>query len=187
MNQLPTTRSEAPPALHHAQRARFASLYAELQPQLWRILTTNLAAPAWLHEEACQTAWESLLARGDEIRPGGELSWLSTTATRYAIRALRRERLAGHPLAELDQPGPATHLPLASATPRPDTEHACELHARLASISHLPPRTRRMLLLHSFGYEYSEIAQTTGNSPRTVIRQLTRAREHLRLAASPES
>lgn len=170
-----------------AQRARVADLYPQLAGQLHRILATNLTAPDWLYEEACQSAWESLLRHSDQVRPGSELSWLSTTATRSALRALRHERRSGRPLTELDQPGSVTHLRLAGATPRPDTEHACELHARLASVSRLTPRAQRILLLHSFGYDYQEIAQATGDSRRTVTRQITRARRRLTEPAQPRT
>ena len=56
MSSQSETPTEAIPAPRPAQRARVASLYAELQPQLRRILATNLTAPDWLYEEACQTA-----------------------------------------------------------------------------------------------------------------------------------
>ena len=176
----PSPAVEPPPnAPRAAQRARIADLYPQLAAQLQRILATNLNAPDWLYEEACQTAWESLLRHSDQVRPGSELSWLSTTATRCALRALRRERTTSRPASDIDHIA-AGHAKLAAATPCPDTERACELHEQLASLSNLPDRAQRIVLLHGFGYDYAEIAHATGCSPRTVTRQITRAR--LRLA-----
>ena len=74
------------------QARRLEALYAELQPQLMRILVSNLQAPEWVIDEACQAAWGSLLLQAPELASGGELGWLSTTATRAALRLLRRER-----------------------------------------------------------------------------------------------
>ena len=168
------------------QPARVADLYPQLAEQLRRILATNLTAPDWLYEEACQTAWEALLRHSDQVRPGSELSWLSTTATRCALRALRHERAHARVDCGIDHIGARGQTKLAAATPRPDADQACELHERLASLSKLPDRAQRILLLHGFGYDYAEIAQAAGCSSRTVTRQITRARRRLALASSPE-
>src|SRR5690348_3592790 len=69
-------------------------LFDQLQPQLVRILASNLQAPEWVIDDACQTAWSTLLQHRGAVAPGGELGWLSTTATRAALRLLRRERSA---------------------------------------------------------------------------------------------
>ncbi|MDE3130753.1 MAG: sigma-70 family RNA polymerase sigma factor [Acidobacteriota bacterium] len=153
---------------------RVSNLFNELQPQLVRILSSNLRAPDWVIDDACQTAWSSLLTHQPALGPGGELGWLSTTATRAALRLLH-----GEPVVEPD-PEPAAPVVLAdfrAAAPGP--EQSFELRERLAEISRLPPRQRRVIMLHGFGYEYHEIAAATGDSRRTVARQLTRARQHL--------
>jgi len=156
------------------QRERAHRLYRDLQPQLVRILASSLQAPEWVIDDACQTAWSSLLQRRPVLGPGGELGWLSTTATRAALRLLRRERRAevqGEPVsvARLQDSR------VAQAGP----EHSIELRERLAEIRRLPVRQQRVVLLHGFGYEYGEIAAVTGETPRTVARQLTRARQRL--------
>ena len=174
-----------PDAPRPDQRARVADLYPQLAEQLRRIVATNLRAPDWLYEEACQAAWEALLRHSDQVRPGSELSWLSTTATRSALRALRHERATSSSVPDIGHIA-AGHAKLACATPRPEADQACELHERLAGLSNLPDRAQRILLLHGFGYDYEEIAQATGCSPRTVTRQITRARRRLSLAAAPE-
>ena len=156
------------------QRERAHRLYSDLQPQLVRILASSLQAPEWVIDDACQTAWSSLLQRRPVLGPGGELGWLSTTATRAALRLLRRERRAevqGEPVSVAR----LRDSRVAQAGP----EHSIELRERLAEIRRLPVRQQRVVLLHGFGYEYGEIAAVTGETPRTVARQLTRARQRL--------
>jgi RNA polymerase sigma factor (sigma-70 family) len=149
-----------------------SDLYRELQPQLVRILASNLLAPEWVIDDACQTAWSSLLERREAVLAGGELGWLSTTATRVALRLLRRDR-AMESFEEL----PA---PVALADFRaPELGHRIELRERLAEIRRLPVRQQRLVMLHGLGYEYDEIAAVTGESRRTVARQLMRARQRL--------
>jgi RNA polymerase sigma factor (sigma-70 family) len=150
-------------------------LYVELQPRLWRILTTNLQISEALLEDACQTAWIVLLIFRASIEPGSELGWLSTTATRYALK-LQRAQLEVEPLDELAQ-----LVELARYRPLdPGPGHAIETLERLAEIRELPARQRRLVWLQGLGYEYVEIAAATGESRRTVERQLLRA--HKRLA-----
>ena len=151
-----------------------SELYSDLQPQLVRILASNLQPPAWVIDDACQTAWSSLLAHRSVVVPGGELGWLSTTATRAALRLLRRERLAE------SEPEPPAPLQLADfRAPSPEPEHRLELRERLGEIRRLPVRQQRVVMLHGFGYEYDEIAAVTGDTRRTVARQLMRARQVL--------
>jgi RNA polymerase sigma factor (sigma-70 family) len=162
---------------HHARVSTLDSvsgLYCQLQPQLVRILQSNLQPPQWVIDDACQTAWGSLLARRGAVEPGGELGWLSTTATRAALRLLRRER-SPEPHEE-----PSGLIYLADfRDPDPGPERRVEVRERLAEIRQLPARERRLLMLHGFGYEYGEIAAVTGDTPRTVARQLLRARQRL--------
>jgi len=49
----------------------------------------------------------------------------------------------------------------------------------LAAVAALPARQRRVLGLHVGGYSYAEIGTRTGDSYRTVDRQMTRARRAL--------
>jgi RNA polymerase sigma factor (sigma-70 family) len=154
--------------------SRANGLYSELQPQLVRILSSNLQPPQWVIDDACQTAWSSLLARRDAVEPGGELGWLSTTATRAALRLLRRERSVEPP----EEPSGLLYRP-DFRDPRPGPERRLEVRERLAEIRRLPVREQRVVMLHGFGYEYREIAAVTGQTRRTVARQLVRARQRL--------
>jgi len=149
-------------------------LYSELQPQLVRIVTVNLQAPECVIEDACQTAWGLLLAHRQAVAPGSELGWLSTAATREVLRLLRRDRVAAS-LAEVAAPVRLSDYRAGESGP----EQTLELRERLAEIRRLPIRQQRVVLLHGFGYEYEEIASVTGETRRTVARQLTRARQRL--------
>jgi RNA polymerase sigma factor (sigma-70 family) len=149
-------------------------LYSELQPQLLRIVSSNLQAPDGLIEDACQTAWSALLARREAVTPGSELGWLSTTATRAALRLLRGDRVET-PLGELAEPA-SLDLPRVA---QPGPEDSLAMRERLAEIRRLPARQQRMVWLQGLGYEYLEIAAVTCDSRRTVERQLTRARQRL--------
>jgi RNA polymerase sigma factor (sigma-70 family) len=153
-------------------------LYSELQPQLVRIVSVNLQAPECVIEDACQTAWGRLLAHRQAVAPGSELGWLSTAATREVLRLLRRDRV-GVSLAEEAAPVRLSDYRAAESGP----EQTLELRERLAEIRCLPIRQQRVVLLHGFGYEYEEIAAVTGETRRTVARQLTRARQRLALLA----
>lgn len=159
---------------------RLEALYADLQPQLMRILVSNLQAPEWLLDEACQAAWGSLLCQAAQPITGGELGWLSTTATRAALRLLRRERLT-EPHEE-----PPAPVRLDDHRVEANPHRALELRERLAEIRRLPVREQRVVMLQGFGYEYEEIAAATGDSRRTVMRQLTRARQRLAVLAKQE-
>jgi RNA polymerase sigma factor (sigma-70 family) len=163
-----------------ADDGRVHDLYNDLQPQLVRILVSNLQAPEWIVDDACQSAWSSLLEHGGAVAAGGELGWLSTTATRAALRLLRRERSAECG----EEPPPLVSLD-ALRVPEPGPARSFELRERLAEVKRLPLRQQRLLMLHGFGYEYDEIAAATGESRRTIARQLTRARRQLRLADEP--
>lgn len=157
-----------------ARRQHMDVLYGELQPQLVRIVATNVQAPEGMIEDACQYAWSSLLVHADALPAGTELQWLSTTATREALRLVRSARDLT-PLHELTEP--ISLDAYRSAAPEP--ERALELRERLAEIRRLPVRQQRVVWLQGMGYDYLEIAAVTGESRRTVERQLTRARQRM--------
>ena len=84
-----------------------------LDRRLKEITAFNVRAPAPLIEDACQTAWLRLTRRRDELAPRAVLPWLVTTATREALRLVRRaEREL--PLDVLTEP-----RALASSQPGP--------------------------------------------------------------------
>jgi DNA-directed RNA polymerase specialized sigma24 family protein len=123
-------------------------------------------------EDACGFAWLQLVRRGS--RPASTFAWLCTTAIREAIRLCRRAALTDT-LDEADE---------TAADPRDG------LHARLELIAtgeqirgaRLRPREARLVGLRAAGYRREEMAEVTGESCRTVDRQLGRAQRKLRHA-----
>ncbi|MCW3047881.1 MAG: hypothetical protein JWO74_2165, partial [Solirubrobacterales bacterium] len=118
--------------------------------------------------EACANAWLILLRR----QPARQTAWpwLKVVAIREAWRLDGLERRT---------------LPIDLLASEPVTdggvqEHA-EFHAELARLEReLGARKRRILLLSAIGFTYVEIAEITGDSLRTVERQLLRARRAAR-------
>jgi DNA-directed RNA polymerase specialized sigma24 family protein len=55
-----------------------------------------------------------------------------------------------------------------------------ECRERLAELNRLPERQQRAVWLHGLGLNYAEIAVYEGCTPRTVERQLLRARHAIR-------
>jgi len=155
-------------------RPPLADLYTQLAPQLERIVNANVRATSTVLEEACQTAWARLVAERDSLTPGTELGWLATSATREALRLVRAQ---GRELSlEQEQEIGGELLELA-LTPGP--ERVIEVRERLAEVRQLPQRQQRLVMLQGFGYRYSEISAVTGDSCRTIDRQLIRARRKL--------
>jgi len=154
--------------------AELTELYTELAPTLERIVSSNVRAYRGLIEEACQSAWAGLLAHRSELIPGTELGWLATTATREALVLMRLERRDLSLEAEQEAEGEVLELPVVAGP-----EDAVDLRERLAEVRQLPARQHRMVMLQGFGYRYEEIAEVTGDSPRTVERQLLFARRRL--------
>jgi RNA polymerase sigma factor (sigma-70 family) len=153
------------------------TIYPELAPQLEKIVVSNLGLTDAILEEACQVAWGKLALRRSEVEPGHELGWLATTAIRAALQLMR----AGRGEVSLDDGQHQRLVELGAVAPGP--EFATEAHDRLAAVLQLPVRQRRMVLMHGFGFGYEEIAERTGDSRRTVERQLRRARERLGVLA----
>jgi DNA-directed RNA polymerase specialized sigma24 family protein len=100
---------------------------------------------------------------------------LVTTATREAVH-LTRHSARELSLDELC----SRHREWAPLPQSP--EEIVELRARLAEIRSLPERQQRLVWLQGLGFSYTEIAGQTGDSRRTVERQLMRAKRALRSA-----
>jgi RNA polymerase sigma factor (sigma-70 family) len=153
----------------------FEANYRRLAPALEKIVTRAVRAPAPVVEEACQVAWSRLVSADPPVAEGAHLSWLATTATREALRALQANR------RELPlEAGCGTGLVIELPSREPGPDRVAELREQLAEIHRLPVRQQRMVWLHGAGYEYVEIAAETGDSRRTVERQLLRAKRKLR-------
>ena len=156
-------------------RQDLGQLYADLAPQLRRILGTHLQAPEWVLDDACQMAWEALLVRPGCVDQAHALGWLATTARREALGLLKRSK------AELclDASGHAEVIFGAA----PDPQQAVEFWERLGQVRRLSRRQQRIVWMQSLGFGYEEIAAETGETRRSVERQLLSARRRLRAVA----
>ncbi len=150
-------------------------LYLELAPQLRRILGLHLQAPDWLLEDACQMAWEALLVQSEPVDRAHVLGWLATTARRRALRLLKRSSLE----LCLDPSGPDDAMSAAG----PDPQQSAEFWERLGQVRRLSRRQQRIVWMQGLGFGYEEIAAQTGETRRSVERQLLNARRRLNAAA----
>ncbi len=147
-----------------------------LSPRLERIVRRDVRACDAVIEDACQFAWSRLLHHRDRVGHDTALSWLAKTAVHEAVKLVRRDqRELSLEADELARPEPASWQ---AVTPGP--EERLEQRERLASLAALPERQRRALWLHALGLSYAEIALQTGDSARTVERQLLQARRNVR-------
>ena len=103
------------------------------------------------------------------------LSWLATTAVREAWR-LMRARDRDLPLEVDDTAACGGVAPSSSVM----TDALIEDREQLKLVRQLPERQQRILWLHGLGLSYEEIAAYTGDTRRTVERQLLRGRRRIR-------
>jgi RNA polymerase sigma factor (sigma-70 family) len=127
-------------------------------------------------EEACQFAWSRLVYHQHRVHRASALGWLVTTATREALRLVRR----GNRELPLDCAETAEKLRSLPIDPGP--AELFERRERLEMLALLPLRQQRVLWLRGLGLSYEEIAQRDGCTRRTVERQLAHARMTLRSA-----
>jgi RNA polymerase sigma factor (sigma-70 family) len=124
-------------------------------------------------EDACMFAWTKFLSfEHDEIKDA--CSWLATVAIHEAFKLDRRARRTSPLVTEqgevVDVVDPYDNLQLALLlADAGDVVRAAGLSARQAQI----------LGLHAAGFSYEEISAQTGDSRRTIERQLLRARHRL--------
>lgn len=158
-----------------------AALYEALSPRLERIVQRDVHAPRPVIEDACQHAWAKFIQHTDTIDHTTALSWLATTAVRQAYKLTRRE----HRELSLEHHA-EQHHEAGDPTRRADPARTAELHAELARLDALPERQRRLVWLQAVGLTYAEIAARSGDSQRTVERQLLRARQTLANTREPQ-
>ena len=178
----PTEQRAAGKAIRE-RRAQIAAFYARQSGRLLQLVRRDLRVDSDVAEDACQTAWVALLRRDDVPLDARGLAWMRIVARTAGYRAARgRETPAGSlqvsagdtETGELPEPAGERRGPLERAIERERYE---QRRARLLS---LPARQRQLLGLHGAGLTYEEIAERTGDSRRTVERQLLRGRARLR-------
>jgi RNA polymerase sigma factor (sigma-70 family) len=152
-----------------------AQLYAQHARSLRRIVRSGVRAPEAVIDDACQIAWSRLIPRAGAVRRDAALPWLVTTASREAIRLLRRaDREVS--LEKLVEEG-------AALPPGDGPDEVVSLRERLGAVSALPVRQQQLVWLAGLGFSYDEMADRTGATRRTVERQLLRAKRSLKAAA----
>jgi len=152
-----------------------AQLYATLAPQVERIVRSEVRAPREVIEDACHHAWTKLINNSERIERTTALSWLVTTAVRQAWRLDSRER---REVSLESAAGEVEELPVASRLPGP--AESAELRERLGELQTLSERQQRLVWLRAMGLTHVEMAAYTGDTVRTVERQITRATARMR-------
>ena len=162
-----------------ALRGDEATLFAHHNAALRAAVRCAVHGSDALVEDACQSAW-AILLRAQPRRGATLFAWLVTVATREAWRLSTADQ-RGCPLARPDD----TQLEgLERAHDDLDPAHRAlaRLHAgaRLQAVAAaLSERQRRLIALQAMGYSHGELADLTGDTPRTVDRQLARAKRCL--------
>jgi RNA polymerase sigma factor (sigma-70 family) len=150
-------------------------LFARQARRLHAVVSRNVRTSAANVDDACGFAWLQLVRH----RPPAAVAfaWLCTTAVREAIKLDQRTtRLIG-----LDQ------LARVATDSSPRAESSLERIAvgEQTTAVRLRPREARVVGLRVASYSRDEIAELTGESHRTIDRQLGRARRKLRDALRP--
>ena len=157
-----------------APRGDEAELFARFHDTLLRAVARQASAPAVVIEDACAFAWAQLLRyqpQRDNIA-----GWLVTVAVREAWKLSARQR--AELSDELEQHDRYAHLEEIGAA----LDGQIAAREALRAVAELPERQRHLLARQAAGLSYDEIAAETGDSWRTVDRQLGRARARIREA-----
>ena len=150
-------------------------LYAAEAARVRRAVRRGARARPAVIEEACQSAWARYVAAHDRVNRDAAISWLITTAIREAWRLGRHEARDLSLEALVQDPDDSEWEPAA-----PDLEEIAGLRLRLEALRALPERQGRLVWLQGLGLSYEEMGQATGDTARTVQRQLLRGRHALR-------
>lgn len=153
-----------------------AELYRSHHRDLIRAVALHVNAPQELIEDACQTAWTTLLRRQpDRCTVFG---WLRVVAIHEAYRLARVDRRD----ARLDGFDPDGGLQEIVSDGR-CVEDALEAREALVLPAALPAREREYLSLQVAGYSCREICRLAGGRTYTnVNKHLMRARARVRSA-----
>src|ERR1700761_3637628 len=153
------------------------AVYVTDAAKVRRLVRHYVRAPEPVIEDACQTAWTRLVRDRAGVRPDAVVAWLVTTAIREAIKLTRRAGREAFLEELLDDTGE-----LEGLQGGPVTDEVVEHRLRLESLRLLPARQQRFVWLQALGWSYAEIQELTGATPRTIDRQLLRARRALQIA-----
>ncbi|MFZ0041459.1 MAG: sigma-70 family RNA polymerase sigma factor [Solirubrobacteraceae bacterium] len=153
-----------------------AALYAAHAGRLQQFVRASVRAPEPVIEDACSFAWSRLVLHRGRVRSETASAWLGKTAIREALKLTRRERrdVSLDELAERARDGGRALYPAT-----PSLEEVVGRRARLATVGSLSERQQRLVWLQAFGFSYAEMAEQTGDTTRTVERQMLRAKRKL--------
>ena len=150
-----------------------ADLYAAHAVRVRRLVRLGVRAPDAVIEDACQVAWMRLVRHRARVRRETAVRWVVRVGVNEALTLVRRARRD----VSLDALADDT---VGATLGTPDLiEDLAERRARLDAIGGLPARQRRLVWLQGLGFSYAEMAGETGDSRRTVERQLLRAKQTL--------
>lgn len=148
-------------------------LFAAHHDHLIGVIGKRVDAPPAVIEDAVSVTWIIFL-RVQPERCGSLFGWLVTVAEREAWRLARR----------LSRTLPTERLTADIPSGTSEIEEVVEARDGLRrGMAAMTERQRVIVALHAAGYRYSEIAELTGDSIRTVERQLHRGRARGRAAA----
>ncbi len=175
----PSARADSDACHRHAAIACF---YQDHAARLIQAVRREISDPS-LAEDGCQAAWIALLSAERVPLDGRAFVWLRVVAVRAARRAGRvaecpAGRMTGGGVGE----GPWTELAGPERGPLQRAIDQEALDAAWTQLRALTPRERRLLGLLGLGLglSYAEITAVTGDSLRTVERQVLRGRRKLR-------
>jgi RNA polymerase sigma factor (sigma-70 family) len=151
---------------------RFAALFEAHFPSLYRSLH-RLSGEADLAADLAQEAFIRLYRRG--MFPDAPKAWLITVA----LNLLRNERTTQNRRRQLLTAvggfGADSAPPSAVSAGRDELRHRVRV-----ALDRLPDRERRMLVMHSDGYSYHDIAAALQLNEASVGTLLARARRQFR-------
>ncbi len=150
-----------------------AEIYRTFSPRVLALVRSQVRTSTENIEDACHFAWAAFLRRSEEVERAAALSWVATTAIHEAYKLIHKQQR----VSSLDQALETDAVPSTLHASAPADR--AEQRERLDLIRQLPDRQRRIVLLQAAGLSHEEIAQATGDTKRTIQRQLYRARNTL--------
>lgn len=146
-----------------------AAFYTLKAAELQRAIRRAISGPDARVEDACSHAWCQLLSHDEVTLDARGFSWLYVVALHEGYRLGDRARRE-------------VTIDSTERLPGRETSDRTLHRERVALVRSLPARKRELVVLQGAGFSYAEIARMTGNSLRTVDRQLRRAKKAIRAA-----
>ena len=153
-----------------------ATYYALEADELLRAVRRALTGPDAMIEDACSFAWCQLLSNDQVELDNHAFGWLYCVAIREGYRLADKARRAPPMGVRSDLVVDA----IQGSDPAEASSRRVTHMQRAALVRQIAPRKRQLVLLQAAGFTYVEISQITGDSIRTIDRQLRRARRTIR-------